>query len=58
MKLEGAGDVRLGPCDLSVAPKGVEHCPVAAEELRLLLVEPAGMPNTGNPATAAAKTTI
>ena len=52
------GDVELGPGDLYVVPKGVEHCPVAAEEVHLLLIEPAGTPNTGDPATAAAKTRI
>jgi mannose-6-phosphate isomerase-like protein (cupin superfamily) len=52
------GDVLLGPGDLYVVPKGVEHCPVAAEEVHLLLIEPAGTPNTGNPDTAAAKVRI
>jgi mannose-6-phosphate isomerase-like protein (cupin superfamily) len=52
------GDVELGPGDLYVVPKGVEHCPVAAEEVHLLLIEPAGTPNTGDPATAAVKTRI
>jgi mannose-6-phosphate isomerase-like protein (cupin superfamily) len=49
------GDVHLGPGDLYVVPKGVEHCPMAAEEVRLLLIEPAGTPNTGDVATAAGK---
>jgi mannose-6-phosphate isomerase-like protein (cupin superfamily) len=52
------GDVLLGPGELYVVPKGVEHCPVAAEEVHLLLIEPAGTPNTGNPATAAVKVRI
>ena len=52
------GDVRLGPGDLYVVPKGVEHRPVAAEEAHLLLIEPAGTPNTGDMATAVAKETI
>ena len=52
------GDVLLGPGDLYVVPKGVEHCPVAAEEVHVLLIEPAGTPNTGDPATAAVKTRI
>ena len=49
------GDVVLGPGELYVVPKGVEHCPVAEEETHLLLIEPAGTPNTGDPATAAVK---
>jgi len=45
--------VSLGPGELFVVPKGVEHRPVAAEEVHLLLIERAGTPNTGDPATAA-----
>jgi mannose-6-phosphate isomerase-like protein (cupin superfamily) len=52
------GDVHLGPGDLYVVPKGVEHRPVAEEEVHLLLIEPAGTPNTGDPATAARKEAI
>lgn len=46
------GDVTLGPGELFVVPRGVEHCPVAEEEAHLLLIEAAGTPNTGDPATA------
>ena len=52
------GDVVLGPGELYVVPKGVEHCPVAEEETHLLLIEPAGTPNTGDPETAAVKEMI
>jgi len=52
------GDVVLGPGELYVVPKGVEHCPVAEEEVHLLLIEPAGTPNTGDNATAAVKTKV
>jgi mannose-6-phosphate isomerase-like protein (cupin superfamily) len=52
------GDVHLGPGELYVVPKGVEHRPVAEDEVYLLLIEPAGTPNTGDPATAAAKQAI
>jgi mannose-6-phosphate isomerase-like protein (cupin superfamily) len=48
-----SGDVTLGPGEMYVVPKGVEHCPVAAEETHLLLIEPSGTPNTGEAATAA-----
>ncbi len=41
------GDVTLGPGQLFVVPRGVEHCPVAAEEASILLIEPAGVVNTG-----------
>jgi mannose-6-phosphate isomerase-like protein (cupin superfamily) len=52
------GRVELGPGDLYVVPKGVEHRPVAAEEVHMLLIEPSGTPNTGNTATAAARREI
>lgn len=52
------GNVRLGPGDLYVVPKGVEHRPVAEEEAHILLIEPHGTPNTGDPATAAVKEAI
>ena len=52
------GEVRLGPGDLYVVPKGVEHRPTAEEETHLLLIEPCGTPNTGDPTTAAVKHAI
>lgn len=52
------GPVTLGPGELFIVPRGVEHCPVADEETELLLIEPAGTPNTGDPATAANKAKI
>ena len=47
------GDVELGPGDLFVVPVGAEHQPFAEHEAHLLLIEPTGTPNSGNPATAA-----
>ena len=47
------GNVELNPGELYVVPKGVEHCPMAEEETHLLLIEPAGTPNTGDTKTAA-----
>jgi mannose-6-phosphate isomerase-like protein (cupin superfamily) len=52
------GSVKLGPGEMYVVPKGVEHCPVAEEEAHILLIEPQGTPNTGNAATAAARVVI
>ena len=51
-------EVRLGEGELFVVPKGVEHCPVAADEAELLLIEPHGTPNTGDQATAVTKIRI
>ena len=41
-------DVELGPGELFVVPRGVEHCPRADPEAHILLIEPAGTPNTGD----------
>jgi len=51
-------DVHLSEGELFVVPKGVEHCPVAADEAELLLIEPHGTPNTGDEATATTKIKI
>lgn len=40
--------VELGPGDVVVVPRGVEHRPVAAEEVEVLLVEARETRNTGN----------
>lgn len=42
------GDVVLGPGEMYVVPRGVEHCPAAEEETAILLFEPAGTTNTGS----------
>ena len=41
--------------EIFVVPKGVTHRPRAEAECHVLLIEPKGEPNTGDPATAAAK---
>jgi mannose-6-phosphate isomerase-like protein (cupin superfamily) len=41
-------DVVLRPRELFVVPRGVEHCPRAAEPASLLLVEPRAVVNTGD----------
>lgn len=52
------GDVELNPGELYVVPKGVEHCPKAEVETQLLIIEPAGTPNTGDVETAVTKVNI
>jgi mannose-6-phosphate isomerase-like protein (cupin superfamily) len=52
------GAVRLGPGEIFVVPKGVEHRPVADTEAHVLLIEPTGTPNTGDAVTAAARRVI
>ncbi|HYX01379.1 MAG TPA: cupin domain-containing protein [Reyranella sp.] len=41
------GAVRIAPGEMFVVPKGVEHKPYAEGEVKLLLIEPRGVPNTG-----------
>ncbi len=40
--------VELGPGELIVVPRGVEHRPVAPDEVSVLLFEPASTVNTGD----------
>lgn len=42
------GKVILNEGEMYVVPKGVEHKPFAAEECHILLIEPAGLINTGD----------
>ena len=43
---DGAVTLRAG--EMFVVPKGVEHKPFAREEVRMLLIEPRGVLNTGH----------
>jgi mannose-6-phosphate isomerase-like protein (cupin superfamily) len=57
MDLEGeTHTVKAG--ELFVVPIGVTHRPRAEHECKVLLIEPKGVPNTGDPATAAPKPRI
>jgi mannose-6-phosphate isomerase-like protein (cupin superfamily) len=42
------GSVTIGPGELYIVPKGVEHKPYAAKEVKLMLIEPRGVLNTGH----------
>lgn len=42
------GFVELNAGELFVVPKGVEHKPFAAQEVKLMLIEPSGVINTGS----------
>ena len=42
------GAVTLGPGEMYVVPKGVEHKPYAEQEVKMLLIEPRGTLNTGH----------
>jgi mannose-6-phosphate isomerase-like protein (cupin superfamily) len=41
-------NVELGPGELFVVPRGVEHCPRSDEGAEILLIEPRGTPNVGD----------
>jgi mannose-6-phosphate isomerase-like protein (cupin superfamily) len=42
------GAVQVGAGEMFVVPKGVEHKPYAEREVKLLLIEPRGVLNTGH----------
>lgn len=42
------GNVSVGPGQLFVVPRGVEHCPIADGEVHAMLIEPSGVVNTGD----------
>ena len=50
--------VTLGPGQMFIVPKGVEHRPRAVGEVHLLLIEPTGTPNSGDVKTAAPRREI
>ena len=42
------GPVTVGAGEMFIVPKGVEHKPYAAQEVKLMLIEPRGVANTGD----------
>jgi mannose-6-phosphate isomerase-like protein (cupin superfamily) len=56
--LEDGSTVSLAPGQLFVVPKGVRHRPRARGEAHILLIEPTGTPNSGDPLTAAPRRVI
>ena len=42
------GAVQLAAGEMFVVPKGIEHKPYAEGEVKMLLIEPRGVPNTGD----------
>ena len=47
MKLRD-GDVTIEEGEFYIVPRGVEHCPVAEQEVHIVLIEPRSTLNTGN----------
>lgn len=56
--LEHGATVTLAPGQLYIVPKGVRHRPRAIGEARIVLIEPSGTPNSGDPLTAAPRRLI
>jgi mannose-6-phosphate isomerase-like protein (cupin superfamily) len=50
--------VELEAGDFLIVPHGVEHRPVADDEVEVLLIEPAGTRNTGNVLSERTRTTL
>jgi len=48
LRAADGGDVRVGPGQMFVVPRGVQHCPRTDGEVRAVLIEPAGVVNTGD----------
>ncbi|MEM7785904.1 MAG: cupin domain-containing protein [Planctomycetota bacterium] len=48
--------VTIGPGEMIVVPKGIEHKPEAKHEVQLVLFEPSSTVNTGSVAGSSAKT--
>jgi mannose-6-phosphate isomerase-like protein (cupin superfamily) len=42
------GAVQIAVGELFIVPKGIEHKPYAAKEVKLMLIEPRGVLNTGD----------
>jgi mannose-6-phosphate isomerase-like protein (cupin superfamily) len=49
------GSLTVGPGEMLLVPRGVEHRPAARRgQVKLILIDPAGTPNTGDVRTATA----
>jgi mannose-6-phosphate isomerase-like protein (cupin superfamily) len=42
------GDIALDEGEFVIIPRGMEHCPMAEEEVQIVLLEPKTTSNTGN----------
>ncbi|MBQ4823989.1 cupin domain-containing protein [Leisingera sp. HS039] len=58
MDIEGQAPQTVRTGELFVVPKGISHRPRAEQECKVLLIEPKGEPNSGDPETAAPKPRI
>lgn len=51
-------EISLDEGELMVIPQGVDHLPVATDEVHVILIEPKGTLNTGNVITEKTKQTL
>ncbi|MCJ8334158.1 MAG: cupin domain-containing protein [Epibacterium sp.] len=58
MDLEGHPSQTVNAGEVFIVPKGIVHRPRANVECKVLLIEPKGVPNSGDPKTAAPKPRI
>lgn len=56
--IEDGETVSLAAGQVYIVPAGVRHRPRASEEAHILLIEPTGTPNSGDPLTAAPRRVI
>lgn len=52
LEFRDAEPVELGPGDICIVPKGIEHRPVADKECEIMLIEPASTKHTGETVSA------
>ena len=52
------GELNIGPGELAVIPRGVEHLPIARDEVHVVLIEPKTTVNTGNVVSAKTVATL
>lgn len=58
MDIEGQDPVTVREGEVFIVPTGVVHRPRADHECQVMLIEPRGVPNTGDPKTASSKPRI
>lgn len=58
MDIEGQAPETVRAGEIYIVPKGISHRPRADQECKVLLIEPKGEPNSGDPETAAPKPRI
>ena len=51
-------EITLGPGEFVVIPRGVDHLPIAEEEVQVVLIEPKATLNTGNVSNAKTVATL